>query len=324
MNFLKAIRYPNLIIIALTQYLMRYAIMEPLVDQFDLELIISDFDFFLLVLSSVLIAAGGNIINDYFDLKIDRINKPEKIIIGRTIKRRVAMAAHWTFTVVGGLMALYMSWHVGLWKLVIIQGFVIFSLWEYSLRLKHMPGLGNFLIAVLAALVPLLVGFYEIPLLNGAYAADLAQVSEEYGSTVTFNSIAYWILGFSGFAFLMTLAREIVKDIADVPGDRAYGSRTIPIAYGVGTARYIALTIQLATIAAVLYVVYGPLKGQSTTAWYSWVALILPMLFMCYKLFKAQSREDYLSVSAWNKGVSVLGVLYAIVAYSIFQSLGAA
>lgn len=322
--FLKAIRYPNLIIIALSQVVLRYGIIAPLADAFGYDLVLSTMDFSLLVLSSVLIAAGGNIINDYFDIKIDRVNKPEKIIIGKTIKRRVAMVAHITLTALGGLMAVYMSWHAGLWKLSVIHLFVIYSLWQYSLVFKHRVLIGNLLIGILAALVPLLVGLYEIPLLNQTYGEELRMASVQNGEFFSFNALAYWTLGFAAFAFVMTFSREIVKDIADIPGDAQYGSQTLPVKYGTSVAKKVVLALQALVIIGVIYCVYVPLEGEYRTAVYAWIGLILPLLYMCFLLYKAESRADFLKVSNWNKGVSVVGIMYALLAYFIInQAIGA-
>ena len=123
--FLRLIRVQNLLIIALTQYLMRYCIVEPIAQLIgnggvvDVVLQLSNLDFFLLSLSTVMVAAAGNIINDYFDLRIDRVNKPEKIIVGRYIKRRVAMGAHLVINGIGLVLGAYVAFKAGHWELIL-------------------------------------------------------------------------------------------------------------------------------------------------------------------------------------------------------------
>jgi len=314
--FLKLIRWPNLLIIILTQYLMRWCIIEPMVNgllyKWDLKLQMSEFDFFLLVLSTVMIAAAGNIINDYFDLKIDRVNKPEKIIVGRHIKRRVAMGAHIVINILGILIGGYVAMKVGMWKLALIHAFAAMSLWYYATLFKHYLLLGNLIIALLAALVPLIVGLFEIPLLHNNYANILNM------HKVNFNFIAYWIIGYACFAFLLTLAREITKDIADTKGDEEYDSETIPIVWGVNIAKYIVIGIYIITLAG-LVLIHQRFLADLLSALYIGVAIVVPIIYVIAKTMKANERQHFLFTSNANKAVSVMGIMYALMAYYIIN-----
>src|SRR3990172_8984115 len=211
--FLKLIRLQNLLIIALTQYLMRLCIIRPMLQINGFELQFSGFNFFLLVLSTTMIAGAGYIINDYFDTKVDRRNDPSMVIVGKSIKRRVAMISHIIISTIAIAIGFFIAWRVGIIWLGYINAVCAGILWFYSTTYKHRPLLGNMIIAVLAALVPLIVGLYEIPLLN-----------KEYSGT-NFNHIFVWIAGFSFFAFLTTLIREIIKDLEDIEGDSDCGSK---------------------------------------------------------------------------------------------------
>ena len=307
--FIKLIRWPNLLIIILTQYLMRWCIIQPMVeiqgDGFQLQ--ISEFSFFLLVLSTVMIAAAGNIINDYFDIKIDNINKPEKVIVGKYIKRRVAMGAHIVINVIAILIGGIMSHKIGNWELVSIHIFSAMSLWYYATHFKHMELLGNFVIALLAGLVPLTVGLYEIPLLNTNYADILAE------NNGNFNFIAFWIIGYSVFAFLLTLSREITKDIADVEGDKAFNSNTMVVSWGKNLSSKIVLGINGIAAVLLIYIYNTFLTGDKLSLLYLIICLLLPLIYASYLILKIENRKQALRVSTLSKLIALFGILYAII-----------
>lgn len=314
--FLKAIRLPNLLIIALMQYLLRWCIIKGFA--IDLhgfeELGMSELDFFLLVLSTVMIAAAGYIINDYFDLKIDRINKPEKIIIGRTIKRRVAMGAHVLINSVGLLIATYVSWRVGKLGLVTLHILAVLGLWYYSTNLKSKFFWGNFVIALLAAFVPLTVGFFEVPLLNQMAQAKIVEAGIE--SNFNFNVIAYWIIGYAAFAFILTLARELTKDMADIKGDKIYGCNTIPIKWGIGNSKKVVSFYYLLMVVGLIYVQQTFLSDNLTLI-YLVLGLGILLGITLYHTWLGQDREQFLKAGNWNKWLSLVGIFYLVVAHYI-------
>ncbi|MBL4624482.1 MAG: geranylgeranylglycerol-phosphate geranylgeranyltransferase [Flavobacteriales bacterium] len=307
-NFIKLIRIQNLLIIAATQYLLRYFIIKPLVEAKGFDLVMSHLDFFLLSLSTVLIAAAGYVINDYFDLKIDRINKPEEIIIGKHIKRRVAMGAHVVMNTLGFFIGLYVAYAVGNWNLAFIQIFAILSLWFYSTNFKFDLLAGNVIIAMMAALIPLMVGLYEVPLLNRDLQIMYSQMLEAFD--FNFNYVAYWTIGYAIFAFLMTFAREITKDIADMEGDEMFEASTLPIKWGVTTAKIIISFLYLAVIGGVITVQQIFLRDKYTIV-YITVFICLPLLYTIFLTYKSSERKQFLKASNFNKAISLFGILYA-------------
>ncbi|MGD1845036.1 MAG: geranylgeranylglycerol-phosphate geranylgeranyltransferase [Salibacteraceae bacterium] len=315
--FFKAIRFPNLLIIALTQYLLRWCLLSGFAMDFHglQHLGMSELDFFLLVLSTVMIAAAGYIINDYFDLKIDRVNKPDKIIVGRAIKRRVAMAAHVVINIVGLLLAAYVAWKVNRFGLVTLHMLALLGLWQYSTNLKGTFFWGNFVIALLAALVPLIVGLYEVSLLNAIVNQQLIEEGKD-PSLFDFNFLSYWIIGFAAFAFILTLARELTKDMADIEGDKQYGCETIPIRLGITNSKLILTGYYLLMVIGLIYVQQNFLSDKLTFA-YMVIGLGLLLGITLYYTWTAKERKDFVKASTWNKWLSLGGVLYMPVAYYI-------
>ena len=205
-DLLRLTRPINLLIIALTMYLMRSKVLGTLLEAAEGSLLMSPLDFLLLVISTVLIAAGGNVINDYFDTRIDRINRPHNVIVGRTVKRRVAMVFHVVLSAVGLVIGLFVAWHTGQHVLALIPAFSIGALWTYSTTFKRRFLIGNGLVAVLTALVPLSVGLYEIPMQHQHYAGMLQGNVRNAEDLALFLDVLWaWIIGYSAFAFLSTL-----------------------------------------------------------------------------------------------------------------------
>jgi 4-hydroxybenzoate polyprenyltransferase len=336
LSFLRLTRPVNLLIIALTMVAMRYGViagnmergvqqflvaLEGTVDRADLVLPegfgpqLSLLHFVLLVLSTVLIAAGGNVINDYFDTRIDRINKPGEVIVGRSVKRRVAMTGHFVLSGLGLLLGAFVAWRSGMLKWALIPAFAIGALWFYSTTFKRRFMIGNGLVATLAALVPLTVGLYEIPLLKKAFAAQQQIVQLPDGQLFemepAFQELWAWILAYTAFAFLSTLVRELQKDMADVKGDAAEGCRTVPIVWGMGWAKGLSLVyIGLLVLGALT--IRSTLLRDELSFWYIGVGIVAPLLLSAGFTYNAQERHEHVRAGLLMKLAMVMAVSYAM------------
>lgn len=231
MYFLKLIRPVNLAIIVITMYGVRYYIRT--VNYFQ-KVDDDNLDFFLLVFSTVLIAAAGNIINDYFDVKADRINKPEKLIITKHIKRRWAILTHWIFNGIAFSIAVYLSIrYQSLW-FVFIHLLSINTLWFYSMLFKRKIIVGNLMVASLTALVPLLVMVY-FKVGNSMHLKFSEFDPDSWVAIIDYKFV--YLLAI--FAFIQNLAREIVKDSQDIKGDKLIYAKSLPMVLGQKRALYL-------------------------------------------------------------------------------------
>lgn len=314
--YIRLTRPLNLAIIALTMWLMRHYVLRPAVEVNGLELQMSGIEFLLLVLAAVLMAAAGNIINDYFDQRIDRINRPNRIIVGRHVKRRVAMALHQVLNLLGMAVAVYVSWRVGLLELAVIFFFTAGLLWFYSTNFKRMLLVGNIVVAFLTGLVPLLVGLYEIPLLIRKYGDQVAEYFRIHrpntDPTEYFAYMFYFILGFAIFAFLLNLIREIQKDMADVQGDSAIRSQTVPIVWGMDKAKTLVAVLTASGIVAVVVIQQKFLSAWEVLA-YAGACVLLPMLLSGILTLRAKTARDHVLASNVMKVAMLGGLLYSIV-----------
>jgi 4-hydroxybenzoate polyprenyltransferase len=305
--FFRLIRWQNLTIIAITQVLVRFCIIAPILKFVDLSLQLSGYFFFLVVSSTVMIAAGGYVINDYFDRKTDLVNKPEAVIVGKRIKIRSAMALHIIFNLIGIAIGFYVSVSIGEPLLGLVFVTVGGLLWFYSTTYKRQLLIGNFIVAILTALVPLIVFLFEYPLLKSAYGG----LFTVFGSVIKY--LATWILGYSGFAFVLTLAREIIKDAEDFEGDYVYGSQTIPIAIGTSWTKAIIVMLFVIILISVFYVYFMCLNDRFTL-YFICIMLAIPLIFNIYKVIGAGSKRDYKIASLITKIIMINGLIYALLA----------
>lgn len=318
-GFFKLIRIPNLIIIAASQYLFRYCILFPLmnIEYPSVKPVLGHFDFALLVLSTILIAAAGYAINDYFDIRIDRINKPDKIIVGRLISRRKAMLTHTVFNIIAVLIGVYLSIKVHNYKLASIFIVVSILLWTYSLKYKAYFIIGNLIVAIVSALTILLVWIFEKYALNSGDPLELARLicNQKIGSYLKFILWAY-----IAYAFVTSLIREIIKDIEDVEGDKKVGCSTIPVVIGIQKTKYILLSLCVITIASLSYVSYlvNSIGRHTLIFWYILLLLVLPFIYMIYIIIIAKNKNDYSFLSNITKFIMVSGVASMALIFPMF------
>ena len=314
--FLDLIRWKNLVIVVLTMVLMRYAIIEPLIGKMNVVLVsgigleesmklqMPWYDFVMLVLATVLITAGGYVINDYFDIKTDLVNRGE-VLVGTKIHRRKAILWHSILNIAGILTGFYVSLKAGyLWLgtlFMLVSGLLYF----YSASYKRQFLIGNLVVATLTAMVPMLVVIYEWPAIYRYYLVNAEIIPK-------FDLILYWVGGFSIFAFLTTLTREIIKDIEDFEGDTAYGRNTIPVIIGVNSARIVAISLVLIT-AVLLYLIWYFFINDWITFIYLTILIVFPLFSVIYRLTRDVNRRQIHGASNLMKIVMLTGILYSVV-----------
>lgn len=302
--FLKMIRLPNLVFIALTQVLFQFCIYYPL---YKGDIPGNDtYRFVLLMFSSVLVAAAGYIINDYFDINIDEVNKPEKMTVGKVISRRWAIAWHFMLSFAGILCTILALPVMKQWYLVLGNMICVALLWFYSTTFKRKLLIGNIIISLLTAWTILLIFFAKIPVSDALSLPD-------HPSQPKFFRFAFL---YAGFAFIISLIREAIKDIEDMPGDARYGCRTMPIAWGVNTTKvYTAVWLVLLIIVLVVIQVYILQFRWWWAVVYCTFFIIAPLVNIFLQLFRASSTRHYHTLSNQAKLVMLTGILSMIFFY---------
>lgn len=274
--FLRLIRLPNLLIMAFTQYMVRWCVFMPLhqvmkhnigLGLFDPK-VMPELDFFLLVLSTVLIGAAGYIINDYFDVRIDEVNRPATNLVGKTIKRRVAIVLHTSFNVIGVLLGAWLSWKYGIFRIgALIYVSAPALLWFYSTTLKRQALVGNLVIALLSGLVPLVAALFEKQHIVNYLKDPLNDFPVTFlnasSNSIMLEMRVSLLVGL--FAFLVSLLREIIKDTEDYEGDLEYGCKTLPINIGIARTKWIMAGICTVVVLALGWIEVDQQIGNKVT-----------------------------------------------------------
>ena len=303
MKFLQLIRFPNLIIVVLTQYLLQYFILIPAFRKAELTPLLDHFHFFILVLSTLIIAAGGYIINDIEDLEIDKMNKPERVIVGKFISVKNAHRLYWGITSIGLLISVYLALYVNNLPLVLIYPTAIYLLYIYSKSLKKSVLWGNLIVSIFCSFVAGIVLFAE-----RANFFKLFDIDSEIGNHVALIFLAYML-----FAFFSTMFREIVKDIEDVDGDLKNNCTTLPITHGIGMAKNVAYFFAIVLLGLLNFWVYlRCLVGAEKDLIFFIGGIILPLLFAIYQLKMATSKIQMHQVSSLAKYIMLSGILYLL------------
>lgn len=293
MSLLKLIRYQNLLLIILVQYLIHYALFVP----FEVDVMLNDLGIALLSLATICIAAAGNIINDINDVENDLINKPHKVIIDKSISESKAYNWFFLFNVIGIGLGFYLSLMIGKNEFFAIFVLTSLLLYLYATTLKQYAVLGNLVISSLVALSILLAPIYDLlP----------AMMPQNRDAQLTFFKI---VVDYAVFAFIINFIREIIKDIEDVDGDHKVGMQTLPIILGRERSRNVAFGLSLVPIWAVIYYLMTYLYQHQILIGYFLLFVIAPLVFASIKLFNAKSKKEFHRLSTVYKLVMLTGLL---------------
>ncbi len=307
--FFRLVRYPNLIFIAVTQFLFYFSIVAPSIHPgvfYADELLLLS----LIVVSSVFIAAGGYIINDYFDLNIDLVNKPGRIVVEKVIPRRWAILLHWFFSIAGILIGFYVSYITKNWWIGFSNIVCVLLLWVYSTTFKKKLLSGNIIISILTAWVVLIV-FFFVDHISGSSMPGWqisTHVNEEAHRRIMRLAFLY-----GGFAFIISLIREVIKDMEDREGDERFGCRTMPIVWGIPVAKvFTGVWLMALTGALVAIQVYAIYLGWWLSVVYCVLLIIIPLLWITRRLYTATVAADFGYLSGAVKFVMLTGILSMI------------
>ncbi len=293
MYYLKLIRPLNLFLIVLVQVVIKYGFLEPL----GVKVALHHFEFTLLVLATVCIAAAGNIINDIFDREIDLVNKPKEVIVGKRISEKTAYNLYIIFNVIGvgaGFLIANLIDKPGLAAIFII---ISALLYVYASHLKSMLIVGNILVSALVAMSLLIMVIFDI-----FPAIDTDQMEPQVNA-------ARLILIYSGFAFYINLVREIVKDLQDVNGDKKGKRNTLPIAIGRKRTTHLVFILGALGLFGILYYTYTALYTNRIAAFYFVFLIAAPLLLFCIKAWEAEKPKHFRFLSILLKIVMLSGII---------------
>lgn len=292
MAYLKIIRPINLLLLVLTQSLLKYGFLEPL----GVQTAMGVFDFMLLVIATLCIAAAGNIMNDIHDVAIDTVNKPNAVLVGKRISEKAAYNFYITLTIIGVATGFYLSNRVGHPGLAAVFILISALLYSYAVYLRSLLIISNIVVSFLVAMSLLVLIIFDIyPAIN----TDLMELQ------VTASKVILW---YAGCAFYLNLIREIVKDIQDVNGDKKGGRNTLPIQLGRTRTTTSIFTMGVFILVGILWFSYNSLYQFIWVAAYFVFLIGGPLLYFCILSWNAKTPRDYKSMATVLKIVMFTGV----------------
>jgi 4-hydroxybenzoate polyprenyltransferase len=297
MHFLNLIRWKNLVLIALVQYLIKYALIDPFQDSYGVQTTLKPLGFLFLVFATLCIAAAGYIINDIQDVEADKINKANRVIIGTHISEKLATTLFILFNVIGVALGYALSSSVGQTSFFAIFIIVSGILYIYSTYLKSILLVGNIVISLIVALSIILVGVFDLsPVITDS----------NRGVQIFFFKL---ILDYALFAFMINLLRELVKNIEDVDGDYKIGVQSLPIVLGRERANKIVFILSIIPVLCIVFYVINNLFKQLEAVGYFLIFVIAPLIYVTIKLYTAESKKEYHHISTVLKFVMLTGML---------------
>lgn len=299
--------------IAGTQFLLRFFVLRKILEQHGVQLEMDNQLFYLVVLSTVMIAAAGYIINDYFDVKTDLINHPDTVVVDRIIKRRWAIILHLVLTVLGVFIGMYAALKTGYLRLAAFHIIAAILLWFYSTNMKKQLLVGNIAVSLLTSSVAFMPFMFEMGLLRHLHEGFIFEYRYAVLSCLKITMV------FAIFAFITSMAREIIKDIEDYKGDEATGGHTMPVVWGIRASKLTAFFLLVITALLLLFSVYNTVRAERTIysihIWYIILVLIIPLVLLALYTIRSKESIQFKRASLMLKSIMLLGLCYCFIFY---------
>lgn len=298
-SYLKIIRPPNLIIIAVLQSILYYGILLPVFKAYGLKPVLSSLYFILFIITTIIITASGYVINDIIDKDIDKVNKKEKLIVINRISLQNAKKYYISLIFAGGIISLTIAIHIKEIYYMLFYFAAVLLLYLYSAYFKKKPLWGNITVSFFSAMVLGIIPVFELSVIE-----QLSSIS--YSAYLHIN---YIFSGFMVFSFLVSMYRELVKDIEDMEGDKMNNALTFPVIYGMEPAKLLSGIISILILSGLFYWLKMDFNaGKIYMKFYTIIFVMLPLFYSVYLLKKAQVKPDFHRLSGVIKVIIAMGI----------------
>ncbi|WP_309608818.1 geranylgeranylglycerol-phosphate geranylgeranyltransferase [Flavobacterium sp.] len=297
MKFLKLIRYKNLILLAFMQIIFCFGFLK--LEKIDLSL--ANWQYILLVLSTVCIAAGGYIINNIMDLDSDLENKPNNVVVGVSISETMAYNLYIGFTLIGVCIGYYLSNVIMRPSFLLVFILPSALLYIYATTLKQIMIVGNMVVASMLSLSILIIGLFMI--FPATYEGNVEKMRVVFSVLIDYAIIA----------FIINFIREIVKDLEDIAGDVQQGLRTLPIVIGENKTRKLVFILGFVPTILIIYYVYNYLFQLQYATVYILGFIVGPLLYFIIKILSAKTKKEYHHLSNVLKLIIFFGIISIVI-----------
>ncbi len=308
-DIFRLVRWGNLLFLAALIWVMEKWVVVPILDRAAFGEQLPWYLLILIALATILIAAGGYVVNDYFDVKIDRVNRPDQLIVTQSISKPTAMRLSICLSAMGSICGVIAAWLLRSMTIGIIFIIVPGLLWFYSSSYKRLFMVGNIIISLLAGLTPMIIAM-----------ANVAQLQLRYSTILPYTTLTHdiyaWLSGFALFAFLLTWIREIIKDLQDQMGDREFECHSMPIVWGEKWTKIFVTGLIFLTLALIGWLWYAvlpfPHAWSNLSTRYILLGITIPLMGVLWLLWAAKIPSDYKTCQQVVKLTMLLGMLYSI------------
>ena len=309
-NYFKIIRPANLLFLGILTAFFYFGVLTPLLGQYGIRIPGSVPIFVLLEISAIFIAAGGYVVNDYFDTKIDEINRPSKVIVGHGMSRKQAAVYFQCLFAIGIAAGIALAVIVGDFTLAFLYLVVAGLLWFYSSSYKRQFLIGNLIIAICAFAAIFIPGY-------AVAAAMIRHYDFLIYQTGILPEIYSWSCAIGLCSLLLTFVREIVKDMEDVEGDRENECRTMPVVWGIAKSKIFVAVMAAASLDVMGYFAFflSPFENDPVSGKYYLTGIVLPFLIFFYMLGKAGCKKEFHNISSLLKYIMAIGCCYCLFVY---------
>jgi 4-hydroxybenzoate polyprenyltransferase len=266
-------------------------------------LALNNWQYVLLVLSTVLIAAAGYVINDIFDQDTDNINKPTKVIVGKRISENNAYYIYAALNSTGVCIGFYLSNVIMKPSFATVFILIAATLYIYATSLKQMAVVGNIIVAITLSFSVIIIGIFDIyPAINSA-------------NQLVMSNLFSVLVDYAIFAFMINLLREMIKDIEDIKGDEEQGMRTLPIIIGLAKTTKLIFALSFVPILTLFNYVNNYFVGNNLfiATGYTFIFVLGPLFYCTIKIWITKTKEDFHALSSLLKWILFFGILSIII-----------
>jgi len=299
MAYFRLFRVFNLMIIALIMFFFKFFLFDVALAFDGVESPLSNWQFIWMVATYVVLTAGGYAINDYYDIGMDEINKPDKTVLRNKIPLSAGQNWFFILTAVGLISGCGLAWVLNTTTLYFVPVFVAALYWFYSTKYKRELLAGNITVAILAALNILIVYIYFI--------LTFHRIQDFPVSMFSFINKVVFI--YAMFAFLVTFIREVIKDIPDVEGDKEFDCDNLPIRYGIKNTKTILLILSALFLLILGYFGYYSIGLKKMYLMYYIFIILIPFwIYFMRGLYKANEKKDFTDLATLLKLYMLAGI----------------
>ncbi len=262
-------------------------------------LALADWQYILLVLSTLCIAAGGYVINNIHDQATDIHNKPEDVIVGKSISEANAYNIYVGLNIIGVGIGFYLANVIERPNFASVFIIIAATLYMYATSFKQSLLIGNVIVALLTTTSVIIVGIFDL----------LPATSDDNRSLMTL--LFSILLDYAIFTFLINFIREIVKDLQDVDGDYNQGMNTLPIAIGIDRTKKIVFGFTFIPLLTLLWYInnYIFTNNLLITTIYGLIFIVCPLIYFMAKILSAKTPQEFKHLSLVLKALLFFGIL---------------